>query len=253
MLGPRVMRFLPVVLVCVCSRLVSLPSPAADAGTLVEADLPALSREWTGDDYTRAAQILAAGTLPLPSLSDEQGRLFLKRLTATDNLAFYRNRTLPIEARVESCFKLMEGAGAILKLYGAAANKGQRLNSEITQQTVFMLHLAAVGIQLIDEFMPTVPKDEKYAIRIEGVKKTYAGLTRMFVGAEASLSEKSFYSSENLSDLLTAMAETLPRVEKAFSPDFKVELRKKLESRKAAFPGKRDEENIQRMIDELGA
>jgi hypothetical protein len=226
--------------------------PLGDASALAEAGIPALSREWVGDDYARAAGLLAAGKVPLPRLSDETGRLFLQRLTSTENFSFYRNRTLPIEQRLDNLLKLMSGSGTIMKQYATAANKGLDLHREITQQLAFSLRFAAMGVQLIDEFLPTIPKDDKYPVRMDGLKRTNGGLTSIFVGAEMSLSETKFYSPEDLSLLLGAMAETLPVVKKAFPPDYRIELRKKLESRKSAFPRKEDAQSIQRMIDELG-
>ena len=219
----------------------------------VEAGIPALSREWSGADYAQAAQVLAAGKLPLPRLTDEQGRLFLQRLTSEENFSLYRNRSLPIQQRMEGFFKLMGGANAIAKQYMAAANKGLDVHREIAQQLAFLLHVTAVSVQLIDEFLPTVPKDEQYPVRMAGLKQTYSGLTTAFVGAETSLSETRFYSPDDLTILLNAMSETLPAVKKAFSPDYKIELRKKLESHRSAFPRAEDTQNIQRMIDELGA
>ena len=229
-----------------------MTSSASDDGkAFVEAGLPAISREWMGDDYVRAAEVLAAGKVQLPHLSDAQGRLLLQRLTATENLSFCRNRTLPLEQRLDGLFKLMGGSNAISKQYMAAANKGANVHTELAQQLAFLLRVAVLGVQLVDEFQPTIPKDEKYAVRMDGLKQIYSGLTTMFAGAETSLSEKKFYSAEDLSLLLTAMAETLPIVKKAFASDYKLELRKKLESRRAAFPQSEDAQKLQRMISEL--
>ncbi len=63
---------------------------------LIEAGVPAHDREWSGDDMTRAANILAAiaqkNTDHLPRyLSQHSGQAF-ERLTANDNLNLYRNR-----------------------------------------------------------------------------------------------------------------------------------------------------------------
>jgi len=220
---------------------------------LVEAGIPALSREWMGDDYLQAAKVLAQGKLPLPRVADDQGRLFFQRLTATENLSLFQNRTLPLQSRMPSFFNLLEGVSAISKQYMAAATKGLDVHAEMAQQQAFGLRMVAVGMQLMDEFIPTIPQDEKYAVRMAGVKQAYSGLTSMFVGAEMSLSEARFYSPADLTLLLKAMAETLPLAKKAFTADYKLELRNKLKAHQATFTGAEDAKTLDQMIAELAA
>lgn len=225
---------------------------AAHSESLVEAGVPALGREWSGMDYKQAADVLLSGRVPLPTLADAEGRIFLKRLTSPENFSFTRNKTLPISARLQDFTELMGAPNAILKKYLAAAYKGANLHAEVALQLAFMLHVAEEGILLADEFLPTIPKDERYEIRLDGLKKMYSGMTTVFVGAEASLGESNFYSHEDLSVLLQAMAEVLPVVQRAFPPDYKIELRKKLEARLSAFPAEQDTANLKKMIVEIG-
>lgn len=226
---------------------------AAGAGSLVEAGIPALSREWLGDDYLQASKVLALGSVQLPMLTDEQGRLFLERLTSTGNFSFHRKRTLPIDNRLPDFLNLMEGANAILKLYLVAANKQLDVHREMALQLAFALRIAAMEVELIEEFLPSIPKDDKYEVRMAGMKRAYGGMTTVFAGAMVSLNEKNFYSTEDLTLLLTTMAETLPVVKKAFPADYKTELRKKLEAQRATFPEAEGVKAIGQMIDELGA
>jgi hypothetical protein len=225
---------------------------AARGQALVEAGVPALSREWSVADYQQAATVLASGKVPLPTLADPEGRAFLKRLTSTDNLSFARNKTLPVAARLEDFGKMMIAPNQILKQYLAAANKGAQLHAEIALQMSFVLHIAEEGVLLAEEFIPTIPKDNKYKIRLDGLKKMNSGLTSIFVGAESSLGENTFYSQEDLSLLLQAMADTLPTVKRAFPPDYKIEFRKKLEARLPSFPAEQDTANLKKMIAEIG-
>lgn len=224
----------------------------AQTNTLAEAGFPAASRAWAGDDYARVAELLADGKTPLPRLADEEGQAFIRRMTSTENLAFYRNRSLPIGQRLVGFIALLDGVSTVTKRYLAAAGQGADVHRELTAESIFLLRAAAVGVDLMEEFFPTVPRDDQYAARVQGVEQFKSGLTAMFVGAEASLSEQGFYSSEDRSGLLAAMAETLPTVGKIFAADYKVELRRKLEARRAAFPGEQDARNLQAMVDELG-
>jgi hypothetical protein len=147
--------------------------------------------------------------------------------------------------------QLLEGTGAILTRYLATPGKGQEFHKEIAALMAFMLHTAALGVQLAEEFVPTIPRDDNYGVRMDGLKKMNSGLVTIFVGAENSLAERKFYSAEDLSLLLKAMSETLPRVKKAFSADYPVELRKKLTSHKSHFKSKEDIRYIDEMLKEL--
>jgi hypothetical protein len=108
-------------------------------------------------------------------------------------------------------------------------------------------------VQLMDEFMLTIPKDKNYAARMAGMQRAYGGLMKMFSGTADSLSETKLFSPADLTVLLTTMAETLPAMKKAFPAEFKLEFRKKLESHRAAFPDGEGAKAIQQMVDELGA
>ncbi len=231
----------------------SQTSAAAADSSLVEAGIPALGREWSGADYLQAAKVLAEGKVPLPRLTDEQGRLFLQRLTTTDNFSRYRDSTLPLEKRLPDYFNLLTGATAILKEYLAAADKKLDVHREFAQQLAFGMRMAAMGVQLMDEYLPTIPKDDKYETRMAGMKRAYGGLMTMYGGAEASLSDTRFFSPSDLTLLVSTMAETLPVVKKGFSADYKAEFRKKLESHRTTFTDAEGAKALQQMIDEFGA
>lgn len=229
------------------------PRASADEAKLIEAGIPAFSREWTGDDYVRVAEILTSGKVSLPQLSSDEGKSFLKRLTSTENFSLHRNQTLPLGVRMEDTMKVIGGTNQIIKRYAAAAGRGQNVHAEIAQMMAFAIRTAAIAIQLIDEFMLTVPKDDSYEVRLSGLKQMNRGMMQVFTGAEISLSETKFYSPEDLSLLLEAMAEVMPVAKKAFPTDFRLEFRKKLESRQKAFSGEKDTQNLEKLIKELAA
>jgi hypothetical protein len=126
------------------------------------------------------------------------------------------------------------------------------VHEETVRVIAFALQTSALGVELVDEFLPTIPKDDKYAVRMEGLKKLNSGLTIQFVGAERSLSERHFYSPEDLSLLLDAMSSTLPLLKRGFPPGYPAELRERLKSDRLIFTGEKDRKNIDRMLAELG-
>lgn len=242
--GPKLIGV--VVLICL-----AVSSRATDIATYVKAGISAPDREWRGQDYGRAAQILASKKVPLPRLSDKQEKVLLQRLTSTENLEFYKNRTLPVSSRLQDFFSLQEGVNSIVNLYLAAVDRGENMKGEMVRVTAFMLHAWAAGAELVDEFLPTIPRDEKYEIRMDGLRKMYLGMMTVFSGIETSLGERRIYAAEHLSILLEAMASTLPKFKKAFSESYKLELQLKLRDHKKAFTLKQDLDRIDQMLTEL--
>ena len=224
----------------------------AETSLYLEAGIPAPSREWTGGDYERTLQVLSVGKVALPRFSDRHGEAILTRLTSTENFSFHRNRTLPLQARLEDFSKLYQNASSLGKLYFAAATKDARLGKEVAHLVAFLLHTSEVGVELLDEFLPTIPRDDKYAVRMDGLKRYQSGLTIIFVGAEITLAERNNFSADDRSVVLEAMAQTLPRIKIAFLPDYRVELARKLEADKARFTRLEDIRLIDMMVRELG-
>jgi hypothetical protein len=225
---------------------------AAGANVFVKAGVPATDREWSGTDYKLALATLAATKLSLPLFREKDGRAVLERMISQENFSLQRDKTLPMESRMLDHVNVIQAMSAILKLYYEAANKGQDVHKEIAALLAFTLQAAVPGMELADEFLPTVPRDEKYAVRLDGLKKMKSGLTGMFVGAEASLGETKFYSAEDLSLLLETMVTTLPRLKTALSVEYRTELRQKLKAHKLRFKDRGDLQRIDEMLKELG-
>ena len=59
-----------------------------------------------------------------------------------------------------------------------------------------------------------------------GLKQMHAGLTSVFVGAEQMLGDQRILTAADRSVVLEAMASTLPRIKEAFSPKYRIELKK---------------------------
>src|SRR4051794_39107391 len=132
---------------------------AAPARVHAQAGLPATDREWFGDDYLRAAEMITTGKTSLPRLSDKKGVPLLERLTSTDHFAFYRNKSLPPASRMEDLMKSQQSVNAIMKQYAVAANKkgGEDLHDELIRLMAFSLRTNVLMVDLVDEFLPTIP------------------------------------------------------------------------------------------------
>lgn len=217
----------------------------------VDAGLPAPSREWQGADYLRTVQVLSIGQIDLPRYSEDAGAKLMERFVSLDNLSFYRNRSVPLQNRLGDFINILQGSNNLMKMYFGRLSKGDRLQTELADLLAFSLHVSALGVELINEYLPTIPKDKNYAERMVGVNQMYSGMTTQFNGAEIALTEDTGLSTGDRTVILNAMVDTLPTLKKAFPGDFRSELRRKLEADKRVLKGISDSKTIERMLNEL--
>ncbi len=206
------------------------PARAEAIGEWIAKGCPSPDREWQAKDYRVFNELLARGTLPLPRFDSESGRSILHRLVATQNLSFHRNRTLPPEARIPDLLSLMESARGIMMLYVRAANAGENVERESADLIVFLLAVASTAIELTQEFVPTIPKDAKYATRMAGLAKMASGFTTLLDGAFTSISERTFYSDESIGKMVRGIRAHYSQFRSILPKTAQMEFRLKVES-----------------------
>src|SRR4051812_25488024 len=234
------------------SLALGAPAVRAQSNRYLEAGIPDASRDWSADDYERAVQVLAGGKISLPRFADPQGAALLRRITSTGNFALYHNKDAPLQKRIEDFLKMYQEAALLLKLYYAEpAVGGVGPHQEMAAVVAFLVQGSALGIELTDEFLPTIPKDDHYEIRMAGLKQMNSGITTIFVSAEQALADRQTFSADDLSVILEAMESTLPKIKKAFPDEVRGDLRKKLEEDKARFSAPQDLQRLGAMVREL--
>lgn len=221
------------------------------ANRFVEIGIPSPGREWYGSEYSRAAEVFATKTVSVPAFEDPDGRKVIERMVSVENFSLARNLTLPLDQRMEDALTMQGAANSIFKEYIDHANQGKDLHREIAAQIGFSLRLSVVVLDLVDEFLPTIKRDEKYEIRMDGLRGLKMNVETVFSGAEASLGERGYFSEADLSVILTAMADTLPRLNDAFSKDFRVEILRRLQARVPEFPQDPELNALRTMLAEL--
>ncbi len=217
----------------------------------LNAGVASLDQKWLGVDYERATQAIITEKIPLPTFSDSKGKEVLKRIVSEENLAFIQNKELSVATRFDNFMLMQTSLSALLGHYVTIANQGKvSLPDELIAFYGFMLKAAASGIGLTDEFMATIPQDDKYEARIESLKKIRKGIIDMLVGAEMTLNEN-YYSKRNREDLLLVVSETLPRFKPILPRDFQIEYRVKLEKQKKKFKDKKSLQRLNQMTELL--
>jgi len=197
-------------------------------GELVEKGCPSPDREWQAKDYAALKDLLVKRTLPLPRLESEAGRAVLRRLINTENLSFHHNRNLPLETRFPDLLNMMDSAKGIMMLYISAVNSGEKVQKELADLLVFQLAVSSTAIELTEEFIPTIPRDEKYETRMEGFTKMKSGFTTVLDGAITSLSERAVYSDESVAKIARGIREHYRRFASILPQTAKAEFRLKV-------------------------
>jgi hypothetical protein len=86
-------------------------------------------------------------------------------MASTDNLSLQRDKNVPLSARMQDFLQVQQATGKLLSLYLGAKGGGYR--PELARLMAFILHSSAQGVDLVEEFMPTLARDEAYASRME--------------------------------------------------------------------------------------
>jgi hypothetical protein len=122
----------------------------------------------------------------------------------------------------------MDSTKSIMVLYVRAVNSGEKLEKELADLLVFQLAVTSAAIELTEEFIPTIPKDEKYETRMAGLAKMKSGLTTILDGAITSLSERSIYSDESIIKIARGVSDYYPRFASLLPETAKEEFRLKV-------------------------
>ena len=215
------------------------------------AELPALSREWTGVDYEEVVSALAQGQLVLPRFASKDSGDLMRRLVAEENLRFQANDSIPVLIRIQDFLKLQASMGEIAKGYIAEAQNGEDVHAELAAVLSFIVRESASGATLISQWVAVMPRDDTYATRMKGLEMVKSGLTKILLGAETSLGE-SIYSSADRSLIIDSMADSIEPLKVYLAPDVKAELRRKLVKRRGDGTPE-DVLNLDRLIHALDA
>jgi hypothetical protein len=104
----------------------------------------------------------------------------------------------------------MESTNAITKLYLSAFLAKKVAGDDILELLGAVLRVSQVMLELTDEFVPTLSKDDPtYEVRMEGLDKMRRGLAMIVVGALVSLTEEQNYSIDSRLRFVKYCRETL--------------------------------------------
>lgn len=173
---------------------------------------PPADRPWDATDYQRLRGLIVTGQQPLPTLADKASNAVFKRMISNQNVAQTKSRDKTISAG-ERMMALVTSLGAVQHmtvLYLKEVNKGKPYERELAKLLVYMLNTAGPSIKLGDEFIASMPRDDKYETRLGGMRQAHNGLAQIFSGAIVSISETHIYSKPSTLELVQASLDNLP-------------------------------------------
>jgi hypothetical protein len=196
--------------------------------------LPAHDREWSGDDMAKAEKVLTLltqkGYRQLPRYKSERSGEMFARLTSSQNLRLFKNRTLPLDARFPQALRYYQASNQVSKLYLSGFLKKDVRDSELVEIMGSMFRSTVVIFDLVDEFLPTIKKDDPtYQVRMQGLDRMKGGLASIVAGGLLTLTEKEFYRRSELVRLVAYMQETFPRIVPRLPPGSRTETLLRLE------------------------
>lgn len=234
------MRILPILSLILL--LISVLPARSDI--YLSAGCASTDREWRAADYATLAKLIDSKTVELPVLKHPEGAKVLRRICSQDNLAFGQNLTLPFAARIEDFMGIQQSLGSITKRFVADVSSGADYSEEISLLMCQNLRVAAQGIDLMNEFIPTLKRDETYETRMQGVSKMKSGLATVFSGAYTSVADDTIYSDADRSAMLAVVAEVVPKFATAMSLDTKTEMTLKFTKLRERFASPKDRASI---------
>lgn len=182
---------------------------------LVKAGLPAPDRNWLASDLKAAAEVLAtlAQKEQLPRFRSRRSGAAFERITADASLDVYRDKTVPLSRRLPDALEHIDASKQILKIYLDAFTRRKVGDSEIIELMGAQLRSTAVMIELLDEFLPTLDRnDPTYPVRMQGLQKMKAGMAQVVQGNLITVTEAQAYRTSERRRLIGYMQSTFPKI-----------------------------------------
>jgi hypothetical protein len=183
----------------------------------VRRGVPDSERPWMGQDMTLAFEILSTiakqSPRQLPRYQSKRSGATFARLTAAENLKLFRDRTVPLQVRFQQSFDYVGSLNQIFKLYYSAFLKKAVSDSEVLELIGAQLRASVMTLDLIDELLPTLRKDDpRHSVRMDALKGVKDGLSGAVAGALIILTEKEAYRASERVRLIEHLKETLPQL-----------------------------------------
>ncbi len=183
----------------------------------IKAGVPAHDRSWSGDDMARAASVFMGisekDASQLPRYKSESSGKAFERLTADSNFDMYRDLSLPVDHRFPDAMTYMQAFNQVFMLYFSAFNRDAVGGSELIELSNVQLRMSVVMINLTEEVLPSLDKDDpSFPTRMNGLKQMKGGMASIVAGSLQTLTESHAYRTSDLKRFAGYLEATLPDI-----------------------------------------
>ncbi len=200
-----------------------------------ELGLPPIDRAWSSHDMSKAAKILQDvaekkyGSLPRYR-SPKSGDVFA-RLTSKQNLDRYKDHSVDVDDRLSEAINYLQSTNEIFKAYLSGFLKKEVPGGELIELIGMHLRTSVVMFDLVDEFLPTIKKDDPtYATRMQGFERMKGGLASIVAGSLKALTEQDNYTVSERVRLIGYMQDTFPELIPHLTPEARTQIVAQMET-----------------------
>ena len=205
------------------------PDRSLSAEAYIARGLPAPDRGWTGDEYTRAADVIekvAAGDAGrLPRLGSPKSGGVFSRIVNPANLDITQTQVVDPRLNLQLEGGIAIGLTKVLGVYLMAFQKGARLDDELAEVMSFTVYVSRRLIVDGEAFYSTLPKDDPdMAVRSEGRRKMKDGIAEVVSGTLTDVGNAAGLTPRARLRLARSLEENVPPVRRFLPAGMQQEL-----------------------------
>lgn len=181
----------------------------------VREGVPAPERNWTALDmqtaYRTLARLARQNPDSLPVLDSKLSGPLFARLVNEEELKPFRDKTRPIQQRLDSFLEYVTGYKELWKIYAQEVVAERHKDLEAAALTVKLLNMTVLMMDMSSELIASLnPKEEDYTVRKSAFDNLRRNIAVLAQGTLVTISEKDRHRLAARKKLLRNLQDTLP-------------------------------------------
>ena len=205
------------------------PDHSLTVENYAEAGMPPLDRPWSGKDMTDAVRVCMSiaetSSNRLPRCGSTRSNAVFERMTSVDNLAYFRDQSIPIEKRLGDFLTYMYSSNRITQIYLAAFSKNAIGGTDVVDLYGNLIRSWATIRSILDEIVPTIDKkDPNYAPRIAHLEDIRKELGTVALGSLKMFADNRYLNTAQQKRYIGYLQTSLPEIVPVLLPEKKDEV-----------------------------
>ncbi len=188
--------------------------------------------------------------LPIGTLKTAVGRQYVERMTNLDNLDALQADNVSVDEGIKRGISMGDGFNPILKMYVVSFMTSKSNGNEMMRTSAFAYRLLQVTFLLAKKKLATMPKDDTYLVRLDGLDRMELGAMQTFIGILMSFDEIQGLTDDNKLFAVQALRYNFSEISLLFSKVQRTEIEKRMTRLQKTMP-KQASKLLQEMLDIL--